>query len=221
MNEHNLNDQVLQVSRFESKDERFAKLKKIYEDKKEEYLRKYQNSNLFLKNLDDQIDDARLRTEFFKFGSIKSAKVMLDKNDQSKGFGFVCFETNEQAKTALAEMNGRILATKPLFVAMAQRKEVRKKILAAKFKERFLANQYILPNIDYYVNSSEQFLSYQNATVPRWQNQRGYPAQQSGSYFQQQHQPLQYYGSQTVAKGYQASANPRPQRPQPFPSNIN
>ena len=55
-----------------------------------------QGVNLYVKNLDDQIDDERLRKEFAPFGTITSAKVMTDSTGRSKGFGFVCFSTPEE-----------------------------------------------------------------------------------------------------------------------------
>lgn len=52
---------------------------------------------------------------------------------RSKGFGFVCFDDRGSSSRAMTEMNGKILGGKPLYVALAQRKEVRRATLA---KER-------------------------------------------------------------------------------------
>ena len=64
---------------------------------KMERLNRYQGGNLYVKNLEDQIDDKRLRKEFAPFGTITSTKVMTDNSGRSKGFGFVCFSTPEKA----------------------------------------------------------------------------------------------------------------------------
>jgi len=125
------------VSRAQKKEERQKQLREQFEHMKIERQKKYAGVNLYVKNLSDKIDDARLRTEFAQFGSITSAVVMQDKQKKSKGFGFVCFSTQEEAMKAMTEMNGRMLDAKPLYVALAQRAEERK----ARFEARWASRQ--------------------------------------------------------------------------------
>lgn len=130
------NGQKLYAARAQKKAERQMDLKSQFEKKKSERISRYQGVNLYVKNLDDTIDDGRLREEFSAYGTITSAKVMMDDKDNSKGFGFVCFSSPEEATKAVTEMNGRILVSKPLYVALAQRKEERKAQLAAQHMQR-------------------------------------------------------------------------------------
>ncbi|XP_026731331.1 polyadenylate-binding protein 1-A [Trichoplusia ni] len=125
----------LYVGRAQKKAERQKELKRKFEQLKSERLTRYQGVNLYVKNLDDTIDDERLRKEFAPFGTITSAKVMLE-DGRSKGFGFVCFSSPEEATKAVTEMNGRIVGTKPLYVALAQRKEDRKAHLTSQYMQR-------------------------------------------------------------------------------------
>ncbi|ONK76748.1 uncharacterized protein A4U43_C03F31700 [Asparagus officinalis] len=94
---------------------------------------KYQGFNLHLKNLDDSIGDEKLREMFSVFGTITSCKIMQEPSCVSKGSGFVSFLTAEESSRPLAEMNGKMVSGKPLYVAHAQRKEDRKARLQAQF----------------------------------------------------------------------------------------
>ncbi|KAL1415937.1 hypothetical protein MTO96_028529 [Rhipicephalus appendiculatus] len=123
LNGKEMGGRVLYVGRAQKKAERQSELKRHFEQLKQERLNRYQGVNLYVKNLDDALDDERLRKEFAPFGNITSAKVMTDGNGRSKGFGFVCFSSPEEATKAVTEMNGRIVVSKPLYVALAQRKE--------------------------------------------------------------------------------------------------
>ena len=124
------------VVRAQKRDERSRELAERFEILKAEQQRKWAGVNLYVKNLSDQIDDTRLREEFSKFGTIQSCKVMPDHQNKSRGFGFVCFSSQEEATKAMTEMNGRMFDNKPLYVALAQRKDVRRQQLEAQYAAR-------------------------------------------------------------------------------------
>ena len=164
LNESDFKGQKLYVGRAQKKHEREEELRRQHEAVRVEKATKYQGVNLYVKNMDDEVDDEKLRDMFAPYGTITSAKVMRDPlptaldrekdkenrsageadsdepGDQkeketpkpekrtlgkSKGFGFVCFSNPEEATKAVGEMN-RMFNGKPLYVALAQRKDVRK-----------------------------------------------------------------------------------------------
>uniref|UniRef100_A0A672PCH6 Polyadenylate-binding protein n=1 Tax=Sinocyclocheilus grahami TaxID=75366 RepID=A0A672PCH6_SINGR len=144
MNGKELNGKQVYVGRAQKKGERQTELKRKFEQMKQDRMTRYQGVNLYVKNLDDGLDDERLRKEFAPFGTITSAKVMME-GGRSKGFGFVCFSSPEEATKAVTEMNGRIVATKPLYVALAQRKEERQAHLTSQYMQR-MASVRAVPN---------------------------------------------------------------------------
>ncbi|ELR50961.1 Polyadenylate-binding protein 1-like protein, partial [Bos mutus] len=132
MNGREVSGRLLYVGRAQKRVERQNELKRRFEQMKQDRLTRYQGVNLYVKNLDDSIDDEKLRKEFSPYGVITSAKVMTE-GGHSKGFGFVCFSSPEEATKAVTEMNGRIVGTKPLYVALA---EGRKAILTNQYMQR-------------------------------------------------------------------------------------
>jgi polyadenylate-binding protein len=126
----------LYVQRAQKRAERLAALRQSYLEKKAENQTRYKGVNLYVKNLDDTISDDQIRKAFEEFGTITSAKVMRDANGASKGFGFVCFNSADEATKAVTEMNGKILEKKPLYVALAQRKDERRRQIAMAHNQR-------------------------------------------------------------------------------------
>ncbi|XP_015220598.1 polyadenylate-binding protein 1-like isoform X1 [Lepisosteus oculatus] len=201
MNGKELNGRVIYVGRAQKRLERQGELKRKFEQIKQERIHRYQGVNLYVKNLDDGIDDERLRKEFAPYGTITSAKVMTD-GGKSKGFGFVCFSSPEEATKAVTEMNGRIVSTKPLYVALAQRKEERKAILTNQYMQR-LASVRAMPGP--IIGSYQQSSGYFVPAVP-------------------QPQGRSFYAPNTVASIRAAprwtTQPPRPQAPGPYPTQL-
>ncbi|KAI0266520.1 hypothetical protein BC834DRAFT_132691 [Gloeopeniophorella convolvens] len=89
--------------------------------------------NLFCKNLDPSIDSNGLFAHFRKYGQIVSARVMRNENGDSRGFGFVSFQTPDAAAAAMHGMNGVLLGSKQLVVRLHEPKQLRQEKLAARF----------------------------------------------------------------------------------------
>ena len=82
---------------------------------------------------DDSSDDKKDENKSGEKVTIKGEKKILGK---SKGFGFVCFSNPDEATKAVTDMNQRMFDGKPLYVALAQRKDVRKNQLEATIQAR-------------------------------------------------------------------------------------
>jgi len=139
---HNIEGEEMErelfVGRAQKKSEREREMRSKYEAEKMDRISKFQGVNLYVKNLDDSVTDDILRDEFTAMGTITSARIMKDmgKEGRSRGFGFVCFSSPDEATRAVNEMNGKLIANKPIFVALAQRREVRRAQLEAQHANR-------------------------------------------------------------------------------------
>ena len=99
-------------------------------------------ANLFIGNLDPEVDEKLLYDTFSAFGVIQgnTPKVMRDMDTQeSKGFAFVNFDCFEAADMAIEAMEGQYLCGKPISVQYAYKKDGTKGERHGSVAERLLA----------------------------------------------------------------------------------
>ncbi|GKE96566.1 polyadenylate-binding protein 7, partial [Tanacetum coccineum] len=69
-------------------------------------VRKSGIGNVFVKNLNESMDNIQLKKLFQNFGNILSCKVLTFEDGKSKGYGFVHFDTEESSNAAIENLNG-------------------------------------------------------------------------------------------------------------------
>ncbi|XP_076959066.1 polyadenylate-binding protein 2-like [Bidens hawaiensis] len=88
-------------------------------------VRKSGSGNIFIKNLDKAIDQKALHDTFSTFGNILSCKIATDSTGQSKGYGFVQYDSEESVQQAIEKLNGMLLNDKQVYVGPFLRKQER------------------------------------------------------------------------------------------------
>lgn len=84
------------------------------------------NTKLYVGNLPYSIDDSALQHNFAEFGSVTSAKVMMDRDTgRSKGFAFVEMSTPAFAQAAIDGLNGQSVDGRSIVVNLARPREDR------------------------------------------------------------------------------------------------
>lgn len=102
--------------------------------------RKSGYANVFIKNLDTSIDNKALHDTFATFGTVLSCKVAVDVNGQSKGYGFVQFENEEAAESAIIRLNGMLLNDKQVYVGHFIRHQERIRANGSLFTNVYVKN---------------------------------------------------------------------------------
>jgi RNA recognition motif-containing protein len=83
-------------------------------------------NKLYVGNLTYAMRDDDLQQQFGQFGSVQSAKVMMDRDTgRSKGFGFVEMSSDAEAQAAIRGLNGQSVDGRALVVNEARPKEDR------------------------------------------------------------------------------------------------
>jgi RNA recognition motif-containing protein len=83
-------------------------------------------NKLYVGNLAYGVRDDELQQAFAPFGTVTSAKVMMDRDTgRSKGFGFVEMGSDAEAQAAINGMNGQALEGRAIVVNEARPREER------------------------------------------------------------------------------------------------
>ena len=82
--------------------------------------------NIYVGNLSYSTTEDELRALFAEFGSVDSAKLIMDRDSgQSKGFGFIEMSDNSGGQQAIEALNGRDINGRTLTVNKAKPREER------------------------------------------------------------------------------------------------
>jgi len=106
-------------------------------------------ANLFIGNLDPEVDEKLLYDTFSAFGVILQVpKIMRDtETGGSKGFAFINFASFDASDAALEAMNGQYLCNRPITISYAFKKDSKGERHGSE-AERFLAAQNPLPQAE-------------------------------------------------------------------------
>ncbi|XP_051227731.1 glycine-rich RNA-binding protein 4, mitochondrial isoform X3 [Lolium perenne] len=78
------------------------------------------NPKLFVAGLSWSADERSLTDAFSSFGTVTEVRIMYDKNSgRSRGFGFVQFSNDYEAKCAKDAMDGKVMLGRPLRISFA------------------------------------------------------------------------------------------------------
>ena len=109
-------EKPLYVGRAQKKSERQRNLEMKRSQDKQEREQMLTNRNLYVRNLDESVDEDKLKAEFEKHGKVVSVRIPKDDKGRSKLYGYVCFENQQDAAEAESAMNNQTMAGKPIAV---------------------------------------------------------------------------------------------------------
>lgn len=85
------------------------------------------SKKLYVGGLAYSVNEQELETLFAEYGKVASAVVIKDRDSgQSKGFGFVEMSDDEEAKAAMAALNGKEVSGRSIMVNEARPQEDRR-----------------------------------------------------------------------------------------------
>ncbi|MFM9908708.1 MAG: RNA recognition motif domain-containing protein [Chitinophagaceae bacterium] len=82
--------------------------------------------NMYVSNLSFHTTEEDLKSLFAQFGSVSSAKVIIDRETgKSRGFGFVEMDQDAEAKAAISGLNNKEIEGRAMSVSVAREKAPR------------------------------------------------------------------------------------------------
>ena len=135
----------LYVDLLQKKSERKRMLTTKIGDINNKLNQEYKNCNLYIKNLPYDLTEEKFKEIFSKCGEVKSVKIdkfilqtkinnKFVEKEESKGFGYVCYTSEEGAKKAKEEFNNKTLpgyenSKRPILISNFMPKNERKQLL--------------------------------------------------------------------------------------------
>ena len=82
--------------------------------------------NIYVSNLSFRTTEEDLKNQFSKFGTVSSAKIILDKaTNRSRGFAFVEMPSEAEGKEAIQNLNNKEVDGRAMSVSVAREREDR------------------------------------------------------------------------------------------------
>jgi hypothetical protein len=108
---------------------------KVYEDKK---LEEWPDGDyrLFVGNLGGDVRDDVLAAAFSEYPSMHRVRVVRDKEDKSRGFGFVGFTDAFEMLRAMREKNGKLCGSRPMMIKKSTAEERDAKVVQKQMKDK-------------------------------------------------------------------------------------
>ena len=113
-------------------------------------------TDLYVKNFGEDFGEEQMRELFLPFGTINRLVVMKDEAGQSKGFGFVSYDSHESAAKAVEELNGKVVGDREMYVSRAMKKSERNVYLKRQFEVKRKERQQRFQGVNLYIKNLEE-----------------------------------------------------------------
>ena len=97
-------------------------------DREPNNYRNHPEYNIFIKRIPKEVSTKEFAEFFSAYGKIVSCKIAEDEDGEPMGYGFVLYNTEEGAKKAIKECNGKEFHGKKLFVAQFQKNRPKQEV---------------------------------------------------------------------------------------------